>query len=139
MWVLYALLAALTAALMTITAKIGLAKTDSILATAIRSTVMLLLTGGAVLALNKQKLIGTLDGSAFIAIVVAGIFGALSWLFYFLALQSGTASKVAALDRLSVVFIVLLAAIFLSERLTIPSVIGALLIVSGAMLMVFAP
>ncbi len=139
MWVLYALLAAFTAALMTITAKIGLAKTDSILATAIRSAVMFLLTAGAVLALNKQKLIGTLDSSAFIAIVVAGIFGALSWLFYFLALQSGTASKVAALDRISVVFIVLLAAIFLSERLTVPSVIGATLIVGGAILMVLAP
>jgi len=136
MWVIYGLLAALTAAIMTIIAKLGLKKVDPTLATAIRSFIMFAFMLVTVFALQKHKLLGQINSSALWAIIISAIFGALSWLFYFLALKDGPASKVAALDRLSLVLVVVLAIFFLSEKLTWQTGVGALLMTLGAAVMI---
>ncbi|OGY24203.1 MAG: hypothetical protein A2172_01525 [Candidatus Woykebacteria bacterium RBG_13_40_15] len=135
MYIAYAILAAFTAGLVAIFGKIGLEKVDTTLATTIRAIIMaaiLLLTS---LALRKWNL-SQIDSRAFLYIFLAGLAGAVSWLFYFLALKSGPATAVAALDRLSVVFVLVLAAIFLNESLTVKTVIGGVLVVVGALLFI---
>lgn len=136
MWIGYALLSAIFAAAVAILGKIGLKNVDSTLATTIRSVVMALFLLGASLLLQKFALIKTFGNQALVFIVFSGIAGALSWLFYFLALKNGPVAGVAALDRLSVVFVVILAAIFLGEALTLKSVSGLILLVLGALLLV---
>ena len=136
MWILYGLLSAATAAIMTIIAKLGLKKVDPTLATTIRSFIMFGFMLIAALSLQKYKLLGQINSSAFWAIVISAIFGALSWFFYFLALKDGPASKVAALDRLSLALVVIMAVFFLSEKLTWQTGIGALLMTVGAAIMV---
>ncbi len=136
MWILYALLAAITAAIMTIIAKIGLTKVDPTLATTIRSFVMFAFMLITAFALQKHKLLEQINSSALWAIIISAIFGALSWLFYFLALKDGPASKVAALDRLSLVLVVIMAIFILSEKLTWQVGIGALLMTIGAAIMI---
>ena len=137
MWIAYALISALFAGAVAILGKIGLKDVDTTLATAIRATVMAVFLLIATTALQKFSLIQTIGSRALTFIVFSGIAGALSWLFYFLALKYGPASGVSALDRLSVVFVVILAALFLGEALTAKSVIGLVLIVGGALLLVF--
>lgn len=137
MWILYALLSALFAGAVAILGKIGLKDVDTTLATTIRAVVMALFLIGAATVLQKFSLIQTVGNRTLTFIIFSGIAGALSWLFYFLALKYGPASGVAALDRLSVVFVVLLAALFLGEALTAKSALGLLLIVGGALLLVF--
>jgi transporter family protein len=88
------------------------------------------------LFMGKFELIKTIDNRAMIFIILAGISGALSWLFYFFALKIGPASGVAALDRLSVVFVLILSILFLAEKLTLYKFLGALLITLGAILMI---
>lgn len=133
-WVIYALLAAIFAACVTLFAKIGLSQVDVVIATAIRAGVMALLLIGVCLAAGK-KFDSAVDRSAMFWIVASGVAGALSWLFYFLALRDGPPAAVAALDRTSIVFILLGAAAFLAERLTIRSAAGAALVVLGAVLL----
>ena len=137
MWIGYAILSAIFASAVAILGKIGLKNIDSTLATTIRSVVMAVFLIGTTLALQKFALIKTVGNQALTFIVFSGIAGALSWLFYFLALKNGPASGVAALDRLSVVFVVVLAAMFLGEGLTLKSIIGLVLLVLGALLIVF--
>lgn len=132
MWLLYALGAAITAALMTIVGKIGLKGIDPTFATGIRSFFMFVFMTLVVIFSGKLKNFSSLDKNAVLAIVVSAVFGALSWLFYFLALKDGTANKVAAIDRLSIVFIILMSALFLAEKLTLKTAIGGLLIAMGA-------
>lgn len=132
MWILYALGAAITAALMTIVGKIGLKGIDPTFATGVRSIVMCVFMVLVVLLSGKIKHISSLDKNALIAIVISAVFGALSWLFYFLALRDGSANKVAAIDRTSIVFIILLSIFFLAEKLTIKTAIGGILIALGA-------
>ncbi len=136
MWLLYALGAAITAAFMTIIGKIGLKGIDPTFATGVRSIVMCVFMVLVVLLSGKIKHISSLDKNALIAIVVSAVFGALSWLFYFLALRDGSANRVAAIDRTSIVFIILLSALFLAEKLTIKTAIGGLLIALGAIAIV---
>ena len=136
MWMVYAFLSAITAALVAIFGKLGLKGIDSTLATTIRSFIMagfLLLTS---VFLNKWKgfSFGILSGRDWILIVLSGVAGALSWLFYFFALKSGEAGKVVAIDRLSIVFVVVLAALFLGESFGWKTVGGALLMLGGALL-----
>ncbi len=136
MWILFALLAAISAALVAIFGKIGLKNIDSTLATTIRSFVM------ATFLLVVSWLLGkwrnfdwqNIQNRDWWLIVLAGIAGALSWLFYFYALKTGAATKVAAIDRLSIVFVVLLAGIFLSEGFSWKSIFGSLLMAVGAIL-----
>lgn len=136
MWLFYAFLSAFTAALVAIFAKLGLKEIDSTLATTIRAIIMAVFLVLVSIAFKKFNgfSFGDLAGREWVLITFAGIAGALSWLFYFLAIKTGTASGVVAIDRLSVVFVVLLAAFFLGEALTWQSVFGALLITVGAIL-----
>lgn len=134
-WIIFALLSAATAALVAIFGKIGISQVDSTLATSVRAVIMALFLVVVAGLLGKFKLLSTIDNKALTFIVLSGIAGALSWLFYFLALKNGPASGVAALDRLSVVFVVILAALFLGESLTWKSGLGAVLIAAGAFLL----
>lgn len=136
MWLLYAFLSAFTASLVAILAKLGLKGIDPTVATTIRGIIM----GGFLFLVTLT--IGKFDGFSFksieskdwILIVLSAVAGALSWLFYFWALKFGEASKVVVIDRLSLVFVILLAAMFLGEGITWRSAAGALLMVGGAIL-----
>ena len=134
-WIFFALLSAIFASLVAIFGKIGIANIDSTLATTVRSIVMALFLIMVSLALGKFKFWSSIDNKTLTFIVLAGISGALSWLCYFFALRFGPASGVAALDRLSVVFVVIFATLFLAEKLTWSVGIGALLITAGALIM----
>ncbi|KKT15248.1 MAG: hypothetical protein UW76_C0021G0009 [Parcubacteria group bacterium GW2011_GWF2_44_8b] len=137
MWIGYALLSAIFAAAVAILGKIGLKNVDSTLATTIRAVVMAIFLLGIAAVLQKFSLLKTVGNQTLTFIIFSGVAGALSWLFYFLALKYGPATGVAALDRLSVVFVVILAAMFLGEALTFKSVSGLVLLVLGALLLVW--
>ena len=130
MWIVYALLSAIFAALVAIFGKLGLKNIDSTLATTIRAIIMAVFLFFVSLSFKK------FSSREWILIALSGIAGALSWIFYFSALKSnaGLASKVSAIDRLSIVFVIFLAAIFLGEKLNIKSILGALSITLGAIL-----
>ena len=134
-WIVYALLAALFAALVAILGKVGLRDVDATLATAVRAVVMagFLVTAAAVL--GKAGSVGDIPRRAFLFIVLSGGAGAASWFFYFLALRDGTATGVATLDRLSVVLVFVLAVVFLGEAFSLKAALGALLVVAGAILL----
>lgn len=138
MWIIYAFLSAITASLVAIFGKLGLKNVDSTLATTIRAIIMALFLISVSLALKKFQgfSLSSLSSKDWLLIVLAGIAGALSWLFYFFALKIGPASQVAVIDRLSLVFVILLAALFLGESLTLKVVLGAILMVIGAILIV---
>ncbi|HBR80773.1 MAG: Transporter, EamA family [Candidatus Uhrbacteria bacterium GW2011_GWE2_45_35] len=139
MWLLFAFLAAVTAALMTVFGKLGLKGIDPILATTVRSILM----AGFLVAVSlfSKKFQGfslsSFGSRDWWLIGLAGLAGALSWLFYFAALKTGDATKVAAIDRLSIVFIVLMAGLFLGETTTWKTVLGAVFISGGAFLIVW--
>jgi len=139
-WLLYAILSALFAALVAIFGKVGLQGIDSTTATAVRSVIMALFLIGVVIALGKtagiEKVVGNSEAMKFI--ILSGVAGALSWLFYFLALQKGTVSQVVPVDRSSVAFALVLAVLFLGEKVTLQSAAGAALIVIGAILVALA-
>jgi transporter family protein len=122
--------------LVAIFAKLGLKGIDSTLATTIRSIIMAVFLVLTSFFLKKFQgfSLSSLGSKDWILIVLAGIAGALSWLFYFLALKTGLATKVVAIDRLSLVFVIIFAAIFLGEKLGWKSVLGALLMVAGAII-----
>ena len=120
----FAGLSAIFAALMTIVGKIGLSKVDSTLATGVRSFVMFLFMAVVIGATGKWKDIGDLSSKSFWFIVVSAVFGASSWMMYFIALQNGNASRVSAIDRMSIVAVVLFSAVFLQDSLTARSLIG---------------
>lgn len=138
MWLFFAFLSAITAALVAIFSKLGLKDIDPTLATTIRGTIMAVFLIAVSIVFKKFHgfSFGMTTSKDWFLIVLSAIAGALSWLFYFLALKYGFASRVAIVDRLSVVFVILLAAFFLGEALTWKSVIGSLLIVGGAALVV---
>ena|SRR3989344_3219900 len=135
-WVVYGILSAMSAALVTIFAKVGLASVDATFATAIRSGVMFILIMSATIIGGKWAGLASLSNKAWWAIILSGVAGALSWIFYFLAVKYGPASRVAALDRLSFFFIVLLSLIFLGETLSIKNWVGAAFILVGVILYV---
>lgn len=136
MWLIFSLLSAITAAGVAIFAKLGLKNIDTTLATTIRSIIMALFLVITSLFLSKFKgfSLNSLSGREWTLIILAGISGALSWLFYFIALKLGVAGRVVAIDRLSLVFVIILASIFLGEALTWRVVLGALIMVSGALI-----
>ena len=136
MWLLYAFLSAIMAALVAIFAKLGLEDLDSTLATTIRAIIMagfLVLVSFFLHKFDGFSLTG-LASKEWLLIFLAGIAGALSWLFYFYALKIGLATGVVAIDRLSIVFVVVLAALFLGEGFGIKVILGALLMTGGALL-----
>ncbi|MFT3738647.1 MAG: EamA family transporter [Breznakibacter sp.] len=133
MWKYYAMLSALFAALTAIFAKIGVKDTDSNLATAIRTFIILLITWGIVIAGGAVNGIKELSKTNWAFLVLSGVATGLSWLFYFKALQSGDASKVAPIDKLSVVFTILLSSIILKETLSWKVILGGCLIAGGSL------
>lgn len=137
MWKLCALLSALFAALTAIFAKIGVKDIDSNLATAIRTSVILLLTWGIVFASGHSPEVKTVPRYTWIFLVLSGLATGLSWLFYFKAIQLGDVSRVAPIDKLSVVFTILLSFFILKESLTPRVIAGGLLITAGALVMIW--
>ena len=137
MWWIYALLSAAFAALTAIFAKIGIRGVNSDLATAVRAVVILFIAWGIVFARGNSKDLAILSKENIIFLVLSGIATGLSWVFYFKALSLGDASKVAPIDKLSVAFVIILAAIFLREAITIKTAIGAALIIGGSLVLIF--
>jgi transporter family protein len=134
-WILWALLSAVFAATTAILANVGVAGVSSNIATAIRTSVVLVLAWLVVLFTKEIGTISTISRRTWIFLALSGIATGLSWLCYFRALQMGDASRVAAIDKLSVVFVVIFAVTFLSESFTFKTVLGALMIVGGALLL----
>ncbi|OGG12112.1 hypothetical protein A2781_03535 [Candidatus Gottesmanbacteria bacterium RIFCSPHIGHO2_01_FULL_42_27] len=137
-WLIYAILSAVFAALVAILAKIGITGVNSNLATAIRTVVILLFAWGIVFAQGTFKDLGSISRYSMIFLVLSGIATGISWLFYFRALQLGNASQVAPIDKLSLVFTIILAAIFLKEKLSFQVALGAILMSAGAILITLA-
>lgn len=133
MYIAYGLLSALFASLVTILGKLGLKKVDPIFATSIRAVIMAIFFVLIVQVLQKAPKGGlsSLTPTDWALVVGAGICGALSWLFYFQALKVGPATRVAGLDRLSIVFIAILSALLLGEHFSTKSVIGVILMIAG--------
>ena len=135
MWKYYALLSAFFAALTAIFAKIGVKDINSDLATAIRTSVILFITWGIVLAGNHTAEVKGISGHTWIFLILSGAATGLSWLFYFKALQVGDVSRVAPIDKLSVVITICLSFLFLKEPVSLRVIIGALLITDGSIVM----
>jgi transporter family protein len=136
MWWVYAILSAIFASLTAIFAKIGVSHVNSNLATAIRTVIILLVAWGIVLFRNEYKGMATLSRHNLFFLVISGIASGLSWIFYFKALQLGRVSQVAPVDKLSVALTILLSVIFLGEALSWKTVIGALLIMGGTIVLI---
>ena len=137
MWRYYALLSAFFAALTAIFAKIGVKDVNSNLATAIRTTFILMLTWGIVLFSGVANQIKDISRHTWIFLLLSGLATGLSWLFYFKALQIGDVSRVAPIDKLSVVITILLAFFLLKEPVSPKVVIGAMLITAGSIVMMW--
>ena len=136
-WVYWALLSALFAGLTAILAKVGVREINSNLATAIR-TVVILVFAWSIAFVTKTQPLSTIPLRTWVFLVLSGLATGLSWLCYFRALQLGQASKVAPVDKLSVVVAIVLAALFLGEQLTWRHWVGGVLIVSGTMVLAWA-
>ena len=136
-WLIFAFLSAVAASAVAIFGKIGLQGIDSNTATAIRAVIMALFLIAVILLEGKLGQVNVILGNskALFYIMLSGIAGALSWLFYFFALKMGEASKVAPIDKLSVVFVIIFAVLFLGEKLTLKAGIGAALIAVGALIL----
>lgn len=136
MWILYAFISAGFAGLVAVFGKLGLKNIDSTLATTVRAFIMAGFLGITAFALKKFQgfSLSTFTGREWMYISLSGIAGALSWLFYFVALKNGTAVTVSAIDRLSIVFVLVFAALFLGEGFTTWKVAGVLCIALGAFL-----
>ena len=135
MWFVFALASAVFAALTSILAKIGIAGVNSNLATAIRTLVVLVMGWGMVFLTGAQGGISSIDKKSWLFLILSGLATGASWLFYYRALQIGEASRVAPVDKLSVVITLVLAALLLHEKLTLKSAGGAILITAGTLLM----
>lgn len=135
-WLVYALLSAFCAALVAIFGKVGLQHLDANSATAIRAVIMALFLLGVVFVQGKTSLLQEIltHYKALFWITLSSVAGALSWLFYFVALKKGTVSQVAPIDKLSVVFAVIFAVILFGEKLSWLSLLGVMLISAGAIL-----
>lgn len=136
MWLVFAILSSVFAALTSILAKIGIDGIGSNLATAIRTCVVVVMAWVMVFITNQQVGIGELSKRNWIFLILSGIATGLSWLCYYRALQLGEASKVVPVDKLSVVLTLILAFIFLHETFTWKSIVGCLLITAGTIFMV---
>ena len=136
MWFILALLSAVFAALTSILAKVGIEGVNSNLATAIRTGVVLLMSWGMVFLTNAQGGISSISQKSWLFLILSGLATGASWLCYYKALQIGEASKVVPIDKLSIVFTLVLAWTFLHEQVNAKSIFGCLLIVAGTLVMV---
>jgi transporter family protein len=137
MWVIFALLSALFAALTSILAKIGIQNINSNLATAIRTVVVLIMSWGIVFVTGKQNDITNIGHKNLLFLILSGLATGLSWLCYYKALQMEEASKVIPIDKFSVVIGMVLAFIVLKETITLKSIIGGALITVGTFVLIF--
>ncbi len=136
MWAVYALLSAVFAALTSILAKIGITGVNSTLATAIRTAVVLIMAWGMVFITGTQNGIKDIGQKSWLFLVLSGLATGASWLCYYKALEMGEVSKVAPIDKLSIVFTLILAFVFLHETVSVKSIIGGILIAAGTLFMV---
>ena len=136
MWLVFAILSAIFAALTSILAKAGIEGVNSNLATAIRTVVVVAMSWGMVFLTNSQNGITEISRKSWIFLILSGLATGASWLCYYKALQIGDASKVVPIDKLSVVITLVLAFVFLHEDFTIKSLIGCVLIGIGTLIMV---
>ena len=136
MWFVFALLSAVFAALTSILAKVGIDGVNSNLATALRTVVVLIMAWGMVFLTNSQTGISEISKKSWLFLSLSGLATGASWLCYYKALQSGDASKVVPIDKLSVVITLILASVFLHEQFTMKSVVGCILIGIGTLIMV---
>ena len=136
MWALFAILSAVFAALTSILAKIGIEGVNSNLATALRTVVVLAMAWGMVFLTNQQNGIVEISKKSWLFLILSGLATGASWLCYYKALQMGEASKVVPIDKLSVVITLVMAFIFLHEQITAKSLIGAIIITVGTLIMV---
>ena len=138
MWWIYALLSAFFAALTAIFAKIGIKGVDTDLATAIRTVVILLIAWAIAMFKGSAETMGGLTKTNWLFLALSGCATGLSWIFYFKALQLGKVSQVAPIDKLSVALAIILAVVFLKESLNIKQAVGALMIIGGSVVLIFA-
>jgi transporter family protein len=136
MWFILALASAVFAALTSILAKIGIEGVNSNLATAIRTVVVVIMSWGMVFLTNAQQGLSAINKKSWLFLILSGLATGASWLCYYKALQVGEASKVVPVDKLSVVITLVLAFVFLHESFTSKSLIGAILITAGTLVMV---
>ena len=136
MWMILAVLSAVFAALTSILAKIGIEGVDSNLATAIRTCVVVLMAWVMVFLTDAQVGIGGISRRSWIFLILSGLATGASWICYYKALQLGEASKVVPIDKMSVVITLILAVVFLHEKVNTKSIIGCVLITVGTLLMV---
>lgn len=136
MWLVFAILSAVFAALTSILAKVGIKDVDSNLATAIRTVVVVLMAWAMVFITNAQGGISDISKKSWIFLILSGLATGISWLCYYKALQTGEASKVVPIDKLSVIITLVMAFIFLHEKFTVKSFVGCILIGAGTLLMV---
>lgn len=136
MWMIFAVLSAVFAALTSILAKIGIEGVNSNLATAIRTIVVVIMAWGMVFLTHAQNGLAEISKKSWIFLILSGLATGASWLCCYKALQMGDASKVVPIDKLSVVITLILAFVFLHEQFTAKSLIGCILIGAGTLIMV---
>lgn len=136
MWIVYAIMSAVFAAITSIFAKIGINGINSNLATAIRTIVVLILAWGIVFTTGTHKDIKNISNKSMIFLILSGLATGLSWLFYYKAIQMGQVTSVVAIDKLSIIITIVLAFFILNEQITVKSIFGGILIAAGTLIMV---
>ena len=137
MWFVFALLSAIFAALTSILAKIGIDGVNSNLATAIRTVIVVIMSWGMVFLTHAQSGITEISKKSWLFLILSGLATGASWLCYYRALQMGEASKVVPIDKLSVVFTIILAFVLLGEPVSPKVIVGGLLILAGSLVLIF--
>lgn len=137
MWLVFAILSSVFAALTSILAKVGINGVSSNLATAVRTVVVLIMAWGMVFLTNTQNEIAEIGRKSWIFLILSGMATGSSWLCYYKALQMADVSKVAPIDKLSIVITIIMAFLFLHEQMTFKTVISCLLISAGTLVLVF--
>ena len=136
MWAIFAILSAIFAALTSILAKVGIEGVNSNLATAIRTIVVVLMAWFMIFITGNQNGIVDISKKSWLFLILSGLATGASWLCYYKALQLGEVSKVAPIDKLSIVITIILAFIFLGEQITLKTLIGCCLIIVGTFVMI---
>ena len=136
MWLFFAILSAVFASLTSILAKVGIEGVNSNLATAIRTVVVVFMSWGMVFLTHAQTGLASISKRSWIFLILSGLATGASWLCYYRALQTGEASKVVPIDKMSVVITLVLAFLFLHEEFSVKSLVGCILIAVGTLIMV---
>lgn len=136
MWIIYGLMSAIFAAISSILDKIGVTKIDSNLATALRTSIVVLMAWSIVFTTRTQQQMAKMGAKAWIVLLISGILTGFSWLTYYKAMSLAPVSKVVTLNRISVIMTIVLAAIFLGEGITVKVALGGALIMVGSVLLV---